>query len=133
MPDELLNKINEMIENGDLDPEDSTKLLLAEMALTHRRLGVVEGQLSIVIQQLADIQRTQAERAELDKRVAALEAMHSRYPSLPWLAFNQTKWFLFGLSLFIVAILVIGTPWNVSDVRHVLLDFLGINPTLGLQ
>lgn len=121
-----------MIENGDLDTEDSTKLMLAEMSLTHRRLGTVETQLGTISQQLTDIKLGQTELTQLSERVTAIEEMQNKYPSLPYLAFNQTRWFLFGLSLFVVMILIIGTPWNVSDVRHIILEFLGINPSLGL-
>lgn len=133
MPDELVAKINAMIESGEFDAEESMQLLLAQMALTHRRLGMVETQLITISQQLTDIQQSKAERVQLRERVAALEAAHNKYPSMAYLAFNQTRWFLFGMTLFIVAILVIGTPWNVSDVRHILLDFLGVNPSLGIR
>lgn len=132
MPDELTAIINQMIKSGDLNPEDETKLMLAQITITNSRLGTLETQLHTITQQLSDIQKTQTSHTQLNDRVDALEEIHEHYPSLPWLAVNQTKVFFLGLTLFVVLILVIGTPWNVSDIRYLVLDFVGIDPTLGI-
>lgn len=132
MTDELLEEVNRMIKDGKLDSGEAQLLLLAQVAKTNRRLIVLETQQGTIIRHLETIETAQTQAIELSERVGSLEELHKHYPSLVWLAVNRTKMFTLGLALFIVLILVIGTPWNISDIRHVVLNLLGLDPTLGV-
>lgn len=116
----ILEKLDSVLENQRAKAVLSDRVTKLEAVAD--RVDVIENTQTFRVNELVAISQTVEQLAEIQER----------YPSLPWLAINRTKFFVFLMGLFIVAVLVIGTPWNVYDIRVVILDFIGIDPTLGL-
>ena len=160
MPEELLEQINKLIEEGGLDPDHVQRLFMAEVTMLNRRTLATERQQAKMLEKLDAVLENQISRValtdkvnKLDKRVSTIEEVQlervpdlvnlieqvdeltdiqKRFPSLFWIATYRTKLFILLLTCFVVGILVVGTPWNVYDVRVIILDLIGIDPNLGL-
>lgn len=121
------DELDRLIHDGILNADDANRLLLAQVR-------VLSDRQEKVILKLDTVLENQKKRSDdLRDRLEAIEEFNRDYPPLSWIAVHKTKLFIFLLTIFVVGILVIGTPWNVSDVRIVILDLVGLDPSLGLH
>lgn len=113
---DVTQELKSMLEGGKLDSDDALRLLLV-----------------MVNQVQLDMMALRQKNTEVLERIAKIEAHNEKYPSLMYLWSNDTRRLLVILIIVFLLYTFIISPWMISDIRHVILEMLGLPHDLGIQ
>lgn len=113
--DEITQEIKSMLSSGKLDSDEAMRLLLVMVAHIQ-----------------SDVSAMATANLEILERVKDIEAYNERYPSVLYMwSTNPRKLVIIFIVIFLIYTLVV-SPWMISDIRHVLLEMIGLPHDLGL-
>ena len=70
--------------------------------------------------------------SEQEKRLSDIEMRNERYPSITWLWKNERKTVIGVLIALALLYTFIFSPWLISDIRHAVLELIGLPSDLGI-
>lgn len=138
---EVLDELRQILASGDVIPQrEALRLLMAGQSETLKTMKQVEASqraaddrienLERALERLAGVVEAQAVHAtEADKRLEMLEQIAERMDRYPpmlflWATDKKKVFYIFLGACVLYTILFV--PVNISDVRHAILDFLGL-------
>lgn len=104
----LVAKIEQLLEEDRIDQEAALRLMLVTQKELLERMETVE-----------QTTRTNSEYL-------------AHYPSITWLWSNQRKSTILVIMIVFLILYFLFTPITISDIRHALLDSVGLPPDLGV-
>lgn len=113
--EEITDEIRSLIKEENLNTDAALRLILANQIIMNRR-----------------IKETKECISEIKEDVVLIKESLERYPSLIWMWYHKRKTLIFGLIVLMVLYTILFSPINFSDIRQVLLDWVGLPPDLGL-
>lgn len=112
--EEITNEIKALIKEDNLNTDAALRLILANQLIVNRRMVETKECVS-----------------ELKDDIAYIKDSLEKYPSVMWMWFHKRKTLILTIVIIMVAYTVLFSPVNFSDIRQVLLDWIGLPPDLG--